>query len=111
LKTLGGFALFGIESIELLGMLEVIEQEGFYSMTRLGRATFGAKIRVITGFRACPIVEIDSPDSVEKIGDNAFCQCESLLRVGFGPASKVRKVNGFHCWHFTQIELRSASKI
>jgi hypothetical protein len=107
LKSIGGFALFGMESIELPESLEVIEDEGFYSMTRLGRVTFGAnlQIRVIKGFRACQIAEIDIPDSVEKIGGNAFCQCESLARVGFGPGSKLIKINGFHFCHFTQIEL------
>ena len=78
---------FKLESINIPGSVEVIDNFAFRSCTSLKKLTLGEGIKRINrgAFEYCESLEsVVIPDSVEQLGEDAFSYCSSLNEVYIG---------------------------
>ena len=97
-----------LRSIHIPDSVEELSDGCFCGCKALCSVTFGKSsslrrigAKVFSGGNsgACPISEIDIPDSVEEIDSDCFMRCRHLVRVGFGEASALKRV---HCHAFNK---------
>ena len=90
LRSIGDSAFFDCEKLERVVFSEGLEQIGngaFDNCTALESVTFVEGLRTIgaQALRACPVRELDLPDSLETIGEEAFFGCKNLEYLRLGP--------------------------
>ena len=90
LRLIGDSAFFDCEKLERVVFSEGLVQLGngaFDQCTALESVTFAEGLRTIgsQALRGCPVRELDLPDSLELIGNEAFSGCKNLEYVRLGP--------------------------
>jgi hypothetical protein len=96
-----------VTKIKIPASIEVLD--GFADFVALHKVRFarGGHLRVVKGFRCCPLLKIiEIPASVEIIYNTAFVDCTSLSNVTFEDLSHLKVIDGFReCPQLCRIEI------
>ena len=98
LQYIGNEAFEGCENITQIDLpegLENIGQQAFSGCSGLAKADLPASLKVIgmSAFEGCPLKEVAVLESIDSIGNEAFCKNNSLITVSYNaPNAKGRSV-------------------
>jgi hypothetical protein len=92
---ISGFRGARIAEITISDSVEGIDLDGFCA-SHLQRINFGehSKLTKIKGFHFCSIKEIELPESIEVIDDEAFVHCDELKVVRIRGNPNIRRFSG-----------------